>query len=157
LDGCEEIIAAASAEQLTSVWDLDLWRGVRPGTAETFDVDRFGEWLEVLARAGEEIAGRLIASIDEKLIIAGLSRYIRVFDPATLAAGAVDGAVMDVAMGHRGFECEVGGYSLHARRADAWDAIVALLLTLDAGIPNASTGSCVVVAVCLTRHPRSTA
>ena len=28
-------------------------------------------------------------------------------------------------------ECEVGGYLVRARRADAWDAIVALLVTLD--------------------------
>ncbi len=31
-----------------------------------------------------------------------------------------------------GHECEVGGYRLRAIRPDAWDAIVALLLALDA-------------------------
>ena len=31
-----------------------------------------------------------------------------------------------------GDECEVGGYIVRARRADAWDAIVALLVALDA-------------------------
>ena len=34
-----------------------------------------------------------------------------------------------------GVECEVGGYLVRAIRPDAWDAIVALLLALDAGHP----------------------
>ena len=33
-------------------------------------------------------------------------------------------------------ECEVGGYLVCANRADAWDAIVALLLALDADHPD---------------------
>ena len=35
-----------------------------------------------------------------------------------------------------GLECEVGGYLVRAIRPDAWDAIVALLLALDAAHPD---------------------
>ena len=35
-----------------------------------------------------------------------------------------------------GVACEVGGYLVRAIRADAWDAIVALLLALDTGHPD---------------------
>ena len=134
LDDCGELVALATPEQLTSVFDLDLWPNTQPGRDERFDEDRFGEWLELLAGTGEAVGARTIAAIDENLIIAGLSRYVRVFDSATLATSASnDDESLDVDVtSFDGPECEVGGYVLRARRADAWDAIVALLLALEA-------------------------
>jgi hypothetical protein len=38
----------------------------------------------------------------------------------------------DVVPSEGGLECEVGGYLVRAKRTDAWDAIVTLLVTLDA-------------------------
>ncbi len=80
------------------------------------------------------MAARTVAAIDENLVIAGLARYVRVFDPATFAPAAStddESIVVDVTLSG-GPECEVGGYMVRARRADAWDAIVTLLLELDA-------------------------
>ena len=48
---------------------------------EQFDVDRFGEWLEVLVDTGDSVAARTVAALDKHLVIVGLSRYLRVFDP----------------------------------------------------------------------------
>ena len=134
LDDCGELVALATPEQLTSVFDLNLWPNTQPGRDERFDEDRFGEWLELLAGTGEAVGARTIAAIDENLIIAGLSRYVRVFDSATFATSASDDdASLDVDVtSFDGSECEVGGYVLRARRADAWDAIVTLLLALEA-------------------------
>ena len=84
LDDCGELVALATPEQLTSVFDLDLWPDAQPGRDERFDEDRFGEWLELLAGTGEAVAARTIVAIDENLIIAGLSRYVRVFDSVNL-------------------------------------------------------------------------
>ena len=43
------------------------------------------------------LAARTVAAIDENLVIAGLSRYMRVFDPATFAPSASsDDESMDV-------------------------------------------------------------
>jgi hypothetical protein len=42
-------MTSATAAQPTSVLDLDLWRHAQPGRDERFDVDPFGEWLEVRA------------------------------------------------------------------------------------------------------------
>src|SRR5262245_30090283 len=50
LDACGELVTSATPAQLTSLLDLDLWRHAQPGRSgadEQFDVDRFGEWLEV--------------------------------------------------------------------------------------------------------------
>ncbi len=136
LDVCAEIVAAATPAQLTSVFDLDLWRSARAGQDERFDAERFGEWLEQLIDAGDAVAGRVAAAMDEHLVIAGLSQYIRVFDAAamvtTLDGEPVDGDVDT----HRGPECHVGGYLVRGIKAGAWDAIVALLLALEADHPH---------------------
>jgi hypothetical protein len=134
LHACGELVASATPEQLTSVLDLDVWRHAQPGRDEQFDADRFGEWVAVLVDTGEIAAARIVAGIDEHLVIAGLSRYVRVFDPAAIAPPAsIDDELVDRNVTPPGgLECELGGYLVRAIRADAWDAIVALLLALDA-------------------------
>ena len=134
LHACGELLASATAAQLTSVLDLDLWRHAQAGRDEQFDADRFGEWVEVLVDGGEAVAARIVSAMDEDLVTAGLSRYIRVFDPAAIAPSASgdDEPIDRSTTSSEGIECEVGGYMVRAIRADAWDAIVALLLALDA-------------------------
>lgn len=132
LDACAEIIASATPTQLASVFDLDLWRSAQPGHDERFDTERFGEWLELLVDAGGAVAARTVAAMDEHLVAAGLSRYVRVVDPAAIATSR-DGEPPDIDVtSHGGPECEVGGYLVRGITPDAWDAIVALLLALDA-------------------------
>jgi hypothetical protein len=87
-----------------------------------------------LVDTGDSVAARTVAAIDANLVIAGLSRYTRVLDPATFAPSASnDDESMDVDVTRfNGLECAVGGYVVRAKRTDAWDAIVALLSALDA-------------------------
>jgi hypothetical protein len=138
LEACAELVALATPAQLTSVLDLDLWRHADPGGNEQFDVDRFGEWLEVLVDSGESVAARTIAALDKHLVIAGLSRYLRVFDPGTFepTESSDDEPIdrhekMNSETSADVLEYELGGYLVRARRTDAWDAIVALLVTLE--------------------------
>ena len=138
LDACGELVTSATPAQLTSLLDLDLWRHAQPGRDEQFDVDRFGEWLEVLVDTGDSVAARTVAALDKHLVIVGLSRYLRVFDPGTFEpTESSDDEPMDrnemmnsETIGDV-LECEVGGYLVRARRTDAWDAIVTLLVTLE--------------------------
>ena len=141
LDACGELVTSATPAQLTSLLDLDLWRHAqpgRPGSDEQFDVDRFGEWLEVLVDTGDSVAARTVAALDTQLVIVGLSRYLRVFDPGTFEpTESTDDEPMDrhdkmnrETSGNVP-ECEVGGYLVRARRTDAWDAVVTLLVTLE--------------------------
>src|SRR3954454_21195065 len=85
LEACGELLTSATPAQLTSLLDLDLWRHAQgsPGGDEQFDVNRFGEWLDVLVDAGESVAARPVAAIDKHLVIVGLCRYVRVFDQGT--------------------------------------------------------------------------
>jgi hypothetical protein len=138
LDACGELVTSATPAQLTSLLDLDLWRHAQPGRDEQFDVDRFGEWLEVLVDTGDSVAARTVAALDKQLVIAGLSRYLRVFDPGTFEPTASSDdepmdrdEMMNSETSGDVLECEVGGYLVRARRTDAWDAIVTLLVTLE--------------------------
>ncbi len=137
LDACGELVTSATPAQLTSLLDLDLWRHAQPGHDEQFDVDRFGEWLEVLVETGDSVAARTVAALDTHLVIVGLCRYLRVFDPGIFEPTAQsDDEPTDrhEAMREGGgewLECEVGGYLVRARRTDAWDAIGTLLVTLE--------------------------
>ncbi len=128
LEASGELVTFASPAQLTALLDLDLWHHGQPGRDHLFNVDRFGEWLEVLAEIGAPVAAQTVATLDKDLVVLGLSRYVRVFDRGALHAGTP----MHEA-GASGLECDVGGYVVHARRADAWDAIVTVLFALDAG------------------------
>lgn len=139
LDACGELLAAATPAQLTALLDIDLWQHPQPGHDDRFDVDRFGEWLDVLVDMDVDAAARMVAALDPQVVIEGLSRYIRVFDPGTFepVESSDDEArdrneMMDSEGDSNLLESEVGGYLVRARRTDAWDAIVSLLVTLDA-------------------------
>jgi hypothetical protein len=143
LDACGELVTSATPAQLTSLLDLDLWHHARPGRDERFDVERFGEWLEVLVDAGHSVAARTVATLDMDLVVAGLSRYVRVFDAGIfepIAQSDDEPVDRDEAMREGDsttpssdrLEYEVAGYIVRGRRADAWDAIVTLLVALDA-------------------------
>src|SRR5438067_1818873 len=138
LDACGELVTSATPAQLTSLLELDLWRHAQPGRDEQFDVDRFGEWLEVLVDTGDSVAARTVATLDTHLVIVGLSRYVRVSDPGTFEPTASSddepmdrNEMMNSETSGDVLECEVGSYLVRARRTDAWDAIVALLVTLE--------------------------
>ncbi len=122
LEDCAELVAYATPEQLACVFDLDLWPAGRPGQDEQLDAGRFGVWLDVLLSAGEELAADKLAAMDSEVIVAALAEHIRVFDIATLPEDRVSSAE----------SCEIAGCLIEARRDDGWDAIVAMLLALDA-------------------------
>ena len=115
LEGCADIVALATPEQLAQVFDIDLWRSAEPGVEETFDADRFGIWIEVLMDAGGAVAAEKLMGVDANLVIAALAQHMRVFDRAAVARDGV----------------EIGGYLIEPKRMASWDAIVALLLHLD--------------------------
>ena len=139
LEACGPLVAAATPRQVTAILDLDLWRPAAAGGSEQFDAARFGDWLEALMEEGEAVAARVIAEMDESLAVAGLSRYVRVFDPGIFEPtfSSDDEREWNGPQPSDDCECEVGGYLIRARTADAWDAIVGLLTTLSEERPRA--------------------
>lgn len=111
-----------------------MWRPAQPGLDEQFDADRFGLWLEVMMEAGATAAAQKLAEVDVDLAAAAFAQHVLVFDPAAVSSPApMDGGEeTTVRPLHDGLDCEIGGYRVVARRTDSWDAIVAMLVSLDA-------------------------
>jgi uncharacterized protein DUF6178 len=124
LEKCGEIVMLATPHQLTQLFDLDLWRPAEAGEDEQFDADRFGLWLEVMAEFGASEAAQKLTEMNADLVIAGLAQHARVFDSGVTPAC------------DHGTVWEIGGYQLFAKRTDSWDAIVAILISLDADHPE---------------------
>src|SRR5689334_11484399 len=139
LDACAALVAAATPQQVTAIFDLDLWRPGAAGGTERFDVARFGDWLEALMEEGEAVAARVIADMDTSLAVAALSRYVRVFDPGIFepTVASDDEHTWHGPQPSDDCECEVGGYLIRARTTDTWDAIVGLLTSLSDERPRA--------------------
>ncbi|HEV3141321.1 MAG TPA: DUF6178 family protein, partial [Vicinamibacterales bacterium] len=116
LEDCADIVALATPAQLMRVFDLDLWRSERAGLDERLDADRFGVWLEVLMESGTAGAAEKIIGMDVDLVIAALAQHMRVFDRAATSRSGR----------------EIATYVIEPVRTGSWDAIVELLIFLDA-------------------------
>ncbi len=137
LHACGDIVMAASPSQLTAVLDLDLWRRSDAGADEQFDAYRFGEWLEVLVDTDIDAAVRTIAAMDVRLTVAGLSRYVRVFEPAALGSPVqTDDEWEGSSDSGDGLEREIGGYLVRAGQHAPWDTIVEVLTALETVAPD---------------------
>ena len=134
LEDCGELVVLATPDQLMRVFDLDLWRSDRPGRDEALDGDRFGVWLDVLMESGAAVAAQKLVGVDTDLVIAALAQHVLVFDRAAVSSfTTMDGE--EVAPSRRpggALGCEIGGSQVEARRTESGDAIVAVLLCLDA-------------------------
>jgi hypothetical protein len=133
LEDCAEFVALATSEQISRVLDLDLWRVRALGADEQLDADRFGTWLEVLMQSGAAVGAQKLMGLDIQLLTAGLARHVAVFGYAAVASFmTLDGELVPGRRLSGDLGCEIGGYVIKAKRRAAWDAIVELLLFLDA-------------------------
>ena len=132
LEECAGLLSLATSAQLADVFDLDLWRTDQPGVDEQFDADRFGLWLEVMMEAGASGAADRLAGIDVNLLIAAFAQHVMVFDRAAITPLPGDGEEAPATRLEDGNGLDVGGYRVIGRSVDAWDAIVAVLIALDA-------------------------
>ena len=73
-------------QQLSHVFDLDLWRPARPGLDEQFDAERFGVWIEVLVEAGADLAAEKLSQMPIEQLIAGFAHHARVFEIGAIGA-----------------------------------------------------------------------
>lgn len=136
LEDAGELVALATTEQLQKIFDDDLWRSAQPGRDETFDAERFSLWLEVMLEVGEEFAARKLTELPEDLVTLALQRQILVIDIDALAVQMSDRSddaseqiekALSSALSH-----EFDGYQVIARREEGWDAILGVLVALDA-------------------------
>lgn len=134
LEDSSELVLLATTEQLTQIFDDDLWRSERPGQDERFDADRFALWLEVMLEAGEDFTASKLVELPEELVTLALHRHILVIDLDAMAvqmASRSDGDdLVEKALEGCLYQ-EFDEYRAISRRQDGWDAILSVLLALD--------------------------
>lgn len=135
LEDAAEILSFASAAQLESMFDEELWTSPGAGQDDVFDGARFSLWLEVLLEGGEEQAIEKVARMNEDLLALGLSRLVMVFDMDAMAAEMSErhddarDAIEKVLESQLWEELEE--FRFIARDGRGWDAVVTLLVGLD--------------------------
>ncbi len=139
LEDSGELVALAAAEQLVGVLDADLWRNEEAGEDERLDAARFAAWLEILLEAGDQRAVDKIVDLPEELVTHGFFEQALVLDMDELAAEIAELDEDDVDAIEKSLDgClshEIDGYRVISRRHDGWDAVVAVLVELDARHP----------------------
>ncbi len=134
LEDGSELIALLTTDQLTELLDEVLWDASAPGADETFAPERFLTWLEVMLEAGEDFAADRCAELSEDLLTLAVSRLALVLDLVEVAAAATDqgdGELVEKALDSCQHQ-ELAEYFLVAREPEGWDALVTVLLGLDA-------------------------
>lgn len=134
LEDSGELISLATTEQIEKIFDEDLWTHDQPGAEERFDGDRFVLWLQVMLEVGERFAAEKLEEFPEDLVVLALQRSILVVDSDVLQAAMGDDDESD--MTEKALESslyeEFDEYMVLARRHEGWDAILAVLVALDA-------------------------
>ena len=92
LEDAAELVALATTEQLSQIFDADLWRSERPGEDERFDAQRFLLWLEIMLEAGERFVADRLAELPQELVTLAFHRHLLDGMPAGYAAE--DGAAL---------------------------------------------------------------
>ena len=79
-----ELVALATTPQLVQAFDEDLFVAERAGDREALDSRRFAVWLEVLLEAGDAVAARRVAELDEDFVAHALAGMLLVLDEDAL-------------------------------------------------------------------------
>lgn len=133
LEDSGELLALASTAQIEKVLDEDLWTCASPGHPERFDDERFVLWLQVMLEIGDSFAAKKLEALPEDLVVLALHRNILVLNSDELRSQVnddEDGDMTDKAIESSLYE-EFDEYMVIARQHDGWDAIVAILSTLN--------------------------
>lgn len=136
LEDAGEIVALATPEQLTSVLDADIWQSDRPGADEALDAERFAVWIEVLLESGAALAADKIVELPEELVTHALAQHVLVLDMDELGQELAELEEEEVDQVEKALDSslcqEIDQYRVVSRRHDGWDAIITLLVELDA-------------------------
>jgi hypothetical protein len=138
LEDAGELIALTTAQQLSQVFDAELWQSAEPGSDETFRPERFALFLHLLYEAGESFVVQRLLALPRELLTLAVHKLLLVVDIDALTvrfnssgryfddgmdrvASAIDNALFE----------EWEEFRLIARDANAFDDLWNALLALD--------------------------
>ncbi|HKY38515.1 MAG TPA: DUF6178 family protein [Polyangiaceae bacterium] len=129
-----ELVALASTEQLSEIFDQDLWRSAESGVDERFVAERFLLWLEVMSEVGERFVAERLADLPQDLVVLAVHRHLWVLSLADLER-ELSGDEDEAYAAQKAFESclseELDEYQLIWRGGDGWDQLLAALVALD--------------------------
>jgi len=134
LEDAGELLALASHEQLVLAFDDDLFRADAPGGDEAFDAPRFLLWLEVLRESGDTFAAERLAALSEDFLALVVARAALVVDQDAVSGWLAEDTAaaerLDAWVEASPTE-EIDRFLLVAKVHEGWDALVAVLVTMD--------------------------
>lgn len=133
LEDAAELVALASTEQLSQIFDEDLWRSDVAGVDERFDDDRFVLWLEIMLEGSEDATAERLAELSPDLLTLALHRKLLVLSEAVLREELTereDGELAEKLLSNCLSE-ELDEFSVIWRGGEGWDSVLAALLALD--------------------------
>lgn len=134
LEDAAELVALATTEQLTQIFDEDLWQSPDIGQDERFDSERFVVWLSILLEAGDRAVAERLAELPQELVTLAFHRHVLVLSEDALRAElTADDDEAEAA--EKAFESclteEIDEYQLIWRGGDGWDDVLSALLAFD--------------------------
>jgi Family of unknown function (DUF6178) len=134
LHDAAELVALASTEQLSQIFDEDLWASSRAGEDPRFESGRFLLWLEIMLEAGERFVADRLAELPIELVTLALHRHVLVLSLDDLR-DELTADDDEAAAAEKAFESclseEIDDYQLIWRGGDGWDDLWLALLALD--------------------------
>jgi hypothetical protein len=134
LEDAGELVALATTQQLTDIFDETLWHSARPGEDERFDSERFLLWLEILLESGERVLAQQLAELPQDLLTLALQRHLLVVRLVDLER-ELSGDDADAFGAEKALESslseELDDFQVIWRGGDGWDTVLAALLALD--------------------------
>lgn len=134
LEDAGELVALATTQQLTEIFDETLWHSARPGEDERFDSEAFLLWLEILLESGELVVARQLADLPQDLLTLALQRHLLVVRLVDLER-ELSGDDADAFGAEKALESslseELDDFQVIWRGGDGWDTVLTALLALD--------------------------
>src|SRR5262249_10561938 len=137
LESSGEALALATPAQLRHLADIDLWRAPQPGRDEQFDANRFLAWIEVLVDVSPSVAARQLAELDLDVLVTGVSSAIFAYEHGAIGGfETTDGYRVRARQFGNRRTGDIGRYIIVERSGEGWDAIVDMLMALEADRPE---------------------
>ncbi len=131
LEDAGEIIAFANTKQIEAIFDIDLWKAARAGADESFDADRFGTWLEILAEVGLHKAIEKLVEMDEDFLVLAFSTLAWVAETEWLEENCEANPQIEKIIESK-LTFEIDGYVLFGKTEQSWDIFISLIVEMDA-------------------------
>ncbi len=132
-----DIISLASFTQLTHIFDNVFWKNARPGEREKFDPQQFALWLEVAMEHSAGTAKKIVADMDEDLLVLGLAENLLVVDHESFLlrmqnpARSFEDDLLDKLLDSEQLMEWGEMFIIPKNGCNNWDTLIALLVDLD--------------------------